>query len=343
MVEEVKMGLELQELHRRFWHREPADRLLVGESREGVFFLQPFLELGVKAGPLPRESVPEPAAFIEPYFRKTLRGDPLDGDLYWVLKPPRALPWMEAIVGCGVHVSASAKAMPDVAPKEIPDLTSLDLDSNGWLHLMTSFTQNLAAHFGGRYPVGQTLMRGPSDMLAALLGLSFYTELCDNPMALKVLARQCTKIWIEVLQTQFRHIPMFQGGHVAGPMGVWAPGPVAVYQEDAAGFISESMYREVFWECDLAIANAFPFSLLHLHSASLHILKAVLEIPSLTAVNVVVDPVGPTLTDLLPNLRRIQAAGKALHLHGNLSVEDVQFARSNLSVDGLCLSLVRDV
>lgn len=337
------MGLELHELHRRYWRREPADRLLIGESREGAFFLQPFLDLGVKAGPLLLEIVPEPEAFIEPYFRKMLRGNPLDGDLYWVLKPPRALPWMEAIIGCGVYVSDSSRSMTAMPPEVVPDLANLDLGANGWLRLMTAFTQKLAAHFGGRYPVGQTLMRGPSDMLAALLGLSFYTELYDNPAPLKVLARRCADIWIKVLQTQYRHIPAYQGGYVAGTMGMWAPGPVAVYQEDAAGFISESMYREVFWECDCAIANAFPYSLLHLHSASLRMLTPVLEIPSLTAVNVVVDPLGPTLAALLPDLRRVQAAGKALHLHGDLSAEDVQRVRSTLSADGLCLSLVRDI
>ncbi len=336
------MGLELKELHRRYWGREPADRLLIGESREGTFFLQPFLDLGIKAGPLSLADVPEPEAFIETYFRRMLRGAALDGDLYWVLKPPRALPWMEAIIGCGVHVSTTSLSMTATPPDVVPDLDRLDLATNGWLRLMTAFTRNLAQHFGDEYPAGHTLLRGPSDMLAALLGLSFYTELYDHPEAVKRLARQCTDIWIQVLRTQYRQIPSYQGGHVAGTMGVWAPGPVAVYQEDAAGFISESMYREVFWDCDRAIAEAFPYSLLHLHSASLRMLPAVLEIPSLTAVNVVVDPLGPTLVELLPDLQRIQAAGKALHLHGDLSAGDVQRVRTDLSPDGLCLSLVRD-
>ena len=336
------MGLELKELHRRYWGREPADRLLIGESREGTFFLQPFLDLGIKAGPLSLADVPEPEAFIETYFRRMLRGAALDGDLYWVLKPPRALPWMEAIIGCGVHVSTTSLSRTATPPDVVPDLDRLDLATNGWLRLMTAFTRNLAQHFGDEYPAGHTLLRGPSDMLAALLGLSFYTELYDHPEAVKRLARQCTDIWIQVLRTQYRQIPSYQGGQVAGIMGVWAPGPVAVYQEDAAGFISESMYREVFWDCDRAIAEAFPYSLLHLHSASLRMLPAVLEIPSLTAVNVVVDPLGPTLVELLPDLQRIQAAGKALHLHGDLSAGDVQRVRTDLSPDGLCLSLVRD-
>ncbi len=337
------MGPKLHELHRRFWQLGHADRLLIGESREGVFFLQPFLDLGVKTGPLPLEDMPEPEAFVETYYRKMLRGNPQDGDLYWVAKPPRAVPWMEAIVGCGVFVSGTSLAMTAVTPDVVPDLADLDLGANGWLSLMTAFTQNLAAHFGDRYPVGQTLMRGPSDMLAALLGLSFYTELYDNPARLKVLAHQCTDIWIRVLQAQYRQIPAYQGGYVSGMMGLWAPGPVSVFQEDAAGFISERMYREVFWECDHAITNAFPFSLLHLHSASLQILTPVLELPSLTAVNVVVDPLGPALPALLSDLRRIQSAGKALHLHGDLSAEGIRLVRSSLSADGLCLSLVRNI
>ncbi|MFI5358408.1 MAG: hypothetical protein ACHQ4G_13840, partial [Opitutales bacterium] len=73
-------------MHRRFWRLGRADRLLISESREGVFFLQPFLDLGVKSGPLGLADVPEPEAFIEPYYVRTLRDDPLDGDLYWVLK-----------------------------------------------------------------------------------------------------------------------------------------------------------------------------------------------------------------------------------------------------------------
>ena len=180
-------------------------------------------------------------------------------------------------------------------------------------------------------------------MLAALLGLDFYTGLSDDPAPLKELARGCTSIWIRVLHEQYRHIPRYRGGFVSGLMGLWAPEPVAVYQEDAAGFISERMYRDVFWECDQAIANAFPYSLLHLHSASLHILPPVLEIPGLTAVNVVVDPTGPPLAALLPRLRQVQEAGKGLHLHGDLSAGDLRLVLSTLSPDGLCISLVRGV
>ncbi len=335
------MSLDLHERHRRFWRREQAGQVLVGESREGSFFLKPFLDLGIRDGLLRLGDVPTPEAFVPSYFEPTLRGDARDGDLYWVPKPPRALPWMEAIAGCSVHVSANSLSMKAVAPEAVGDLAGLDLGANGWLGLMTAFTRNLAFHFGERFPIGQTLMRGPSDMLAALLGPDFYTGLLDDPASLRAMAGHCASIWIRVLEAQYRHIPPFHGGVVSGMMGLWAPGPIAVFQEDAAGYISERMYREVFQECDRDIAAAFPYSLLHLHSAALHILEAVLEIAPLTAVNVVIDPIGPPLPDLLPRLRRVQEAGKALHLHGDLSAGDVRSIVAALSPDGLCLSLVR--
>jgi hypothetical protein len=70
-------------------------------------------------------------------------------------------------------------------------------------------------------------------------------------------------------------------------------------------------------------------------------LPDVLEIPGLSAVNVVVDPGGPPLSDLLPRLRSVQESGKALHLHGDLSDADISLVRGTLSSDGLCLALVR--
>lgn len=333
---------DLLERHRRFWRCEPVSEPLYGESREGAFFLNAFTDLGVQDGMLALDRVPSPESFVPVYFDKTLDGNPLDGDCFWVLKPPRALPWMEAIIGCGIYVSSSSQAMSAVHPEELPDLAAVDLDSNPWVRLMSDLTDTLATHYGGRFPIGQTLMRGPSDMLSALLGQKFYTDLYEDPKPIIALARQCADIWIRTLKMQYQHIPPYQGGHVSGIATVWAPGEIAVFQEDAGGFISQEMYREFFWEGDTAIAEAFEYSLLHLHSAALQILEPVLEIRQLDAVNVVVDPLGPALPELLPKLQRIQEAGKALHLHGDLTAQELDLVQSALSPNGLCIWIVRE-
>jgi hypothetical protein len=333
--------MNLLDRHRRFWGGEPVKQPLMGVSREGSFFLQPFLTLGVSDGLLTPQTVPVPRSFI-PYYENTLAGDPLDGDLFWVAKPPRAIPWMEAIIGCDVQVSRSSTTITARSPIQSFNLEAIDLVANPWLNLMNEFTTELAGYFGQRCPVGQTLMRGPSDMLAALMGQDFYVELVDHPQKIKTLAQQCTQIWIRVLQEQYERFPRFHGGYVAGTSGLWAPDKIAVYQEDIAGFISTSMYQNIFFECDAAIAAAFEYSLIHLHSASLHILGAVLDIPGLNAVNIVVDPTGPNLDVIIPDLRRIQQAGKALHLHGDLSEHEIELVNENLSPDGLCIWIVRE-
>jgi hypothetical protein len=333
--------MDLVERHRRFWKCEPVDRPLVGTSREGVFFLKPFLELGLKDGPLKIQNTPSPNSFL-PYYEQSLAGEPLDGDLFWTAKPPRAIPWMEAIVGCEVNVVTQSNCMTAISPGNLPELNEIDVRTNPWAQLMSTFTETLCDHFRANVPVGQTLMRGPADMLAALLGQEFYTILLDDPDTLIQLAKQCTRIWIEALTAQYELIPRFRSGYVAGIMGLWAPGRVAVYQEDVAGQISSGMYRQFFFECDKEIAAAFDYSLIHLHSASLHMLPAVLEISNLSAVNVVMDFMGPKIESLLPALHSIQQAGKALHVQGFFTKDDIATIQDNLSPNGLCIWVIKE-
>ena len=93
-------------------------------------------------------------------------------------------PWMEAIVGCPVVFSGAAFfAEPyvddwqgwraPVKPLETP-----------WGQKLLELLQAVAEHARGTYPVGATLMRGPSDMLAAMRGPSrFPLDLFDCPDA----------------------------------------------------------------------------------------------------------------------------------------------------------------
>lgn len=333
--------MDLIERHRRFWKCEPVDKPLIGESREGKFFLQPFVDLGLKDGPLLIQDIPSPSAFL-PYYQQSLAGEPLDGDIFWTAKPPRAIPWMEAIIGCKVKATLQSNCMTASTPDHQTDLAVINVLNNPWARLMSEFTDILRNQFGRETPIGQTLMRGPSDMLAALLGQHFFTLLLDDPKTLHQLAKQCTRIWIDTLTAQFELTPRFHSGYVAGIMGLWTPGRVAVYQEDAVGQISTAMYKEFFLECDAEIANAFEYSLIHLHSSALQMLPAVLGIVNLSAVNVVVDTIGPTLETLLPVFHSIQEAGKALHVHGDFSQNDIATLQKELSPNGLCIWIVRE-
>ena len=336
--------MQVLEKHHRFWKRAAVGEPLLCLSREGYFHLQPFLDLGMQDGLVDLDSLPTPSAFL-PYYRRTAGTSPLDVDVFWVARPPRALPWMEAISGCPIYLSTSARAMtalPTIA--ESAELDELTLVPDGaWLEWLLAFTDVLADRFGSWVPIGQSLLRGPSDILIALLGgQRFCFELHDHRDRMKELARRCTDLWIRVLQAQYEHIPRYGDGYVSA-VGIWAPGPVALFQEDATGLLSPTTYRDVFMPCDATIAAAFEYSICHTHSTGLHILDSLLEIAELDAVNIVVESetTGPSLEALLPAMRSVQESGKALHLAGSFSSSDIERLSGALSPSGLCIKTIK--
>ena len=329
--------------HRAFWTRGPTARALRGRSRAGAFFLAPLLAAGLRGeGRIEPRDVPPPADFAR-QLRVSAQPGVLDGDLFAVIGAPRALPWMEAIAGCPVllsveagTVTAKAALAPD-APLAAPQPAA------AWQDLLERYTRALAvADVRAGLPMAHTLLRGPSDVLMAMLGAQrFCLELVDHPAEMMRLTEHCASLWIETLKSQYRALPPFAGGYFAGVLGLWAPGPGAVFQEDATSFISARAYRRFFMPSDEAIADAFDFSLIHLHSTGLHILEAVLEIAALDAINIVVDPSGPTLPELLPVFRKVQAR-KALHVHGTFSEAEVETLAGQLDPAGLCLWAVKE-
>jgi hypothetical protein len=337
--------MELLERHRRFWSRERVDKALVGVSRQGVFFLEPFIALEIKDGILTPESIPDPGKFIQIYYDKVIGDDPLDGDIFWVAKPPRALPWMEAIAGCQLMLSTSSGTISPLVPDDFQGFLDLDsiLVNNPWLDLYIDFTDKLSDYYRDQIPMGQSLLRGPSDMMTALLGYSrFCVDSIEQTRMMKELAFQCATLWIEVLKLQYEHLHLYKNGYLASPYGLWSPKPVAAFQEDAVGFLSPAIYKEIFYECDELISNSFDYSILHLHSAALQMLVNVLEISNLRGVNIVIDSKGPNIGSLIPVFQKIQNAKKALHVQGIFTDRDMMKLEEALSPNGLCLFAIME-
>ncbi len=135
-------------------------------------------------------------------------------------------------------------------------------------------------------------------------------------------------------------MPAFAGGWAA--FGIWAPGSVVRLQCDYSAMLSLTDYRRWDVPRQRRIAREFDHSVFHLHSGCLHVLDGLLEIPELDAVEVSLDPwpSGPHPVDTIPALARIQAAGKAVVVHGGpMSVEDFEQMRSSLSPIGLALDV----
>ena len=136
--------------------------------------------------------------------------------------------------------------------------------------------------------------------------------------------------------------PAFHGGYCGREVwGVWAPGPLMDYQEDAAGLVSAKTYRQFIAPLDRELARAFEYSLLHVHSGQLQMLPAMLEIPELTAIQIAIDPppYAPPAGTLMPHFKAAQEAGKALLVVGPMTRAELDRALAELDPAGLALRI----
>jgi hypothetical protein len=250
------------------------------------------------------------------------------------------VPWMEAILGCPIWVSQASRSL--WAEPWLDDweaiARALPLSSNPWYNKLLELTGALVQHAKGRYPVTQTLMRGPSDLAVAVRGHArFCLDMYDAPEAAYRLAQFCADVWIEVAKAQCALLPAFAGGYAAPRLEVWAPGRLIRLEEDATILFSPLLYKQVFQDADRRILSQFEYSVVHTHSDNHKLIPALLEVKELTAIQVLLDPTGPPVEKMLPILKTIQDAGKALLITHELGEAAVRQIVDALSPRGLAL------
>jgi hypothetical protein len=159
----------------------------------------------------------------------------------------------------------------------------------------------------------------------------------DHPLELRSFLEEATHTFIEILAAQIALTPSVQGGYV-NPFGVWAPGTVVRTQCDASVFLSPRHYAEWYLPYDVEICEAVDYSIIHLHSCSLHTVDALLEVerPHAIQITLETEPSGPPLEEIVPIFRKILGV-KPLILDGPLSEEQAKGLLDTLPPDGLCI------
>jgi len=316
--------------HAAFWRRDPAARPLVSRSRWWSVTTAQFA-WGLDRG----EGVLHPddldVAHFRPQYAALFDGrGPLDDDLFWPAMPPTAVPWLEGMLGCPVHLSVEGGSISAVSPawagvddpRDVVDaLRWKPLDANPWFRKLLEFVDAIAEEAGGRFAVALPLTRGPWDLVAALRGMErFYLDLYDDPEGAARLADACADLWIEVTTRLASAIPPWHAGYVSF-LGLWAPTFDPLPQDDASVSVSAELYRRVMVAADRRVAQAWESPIFHLHSAGLQVLDDVLGLlgdagdgHSRRALNVDLDPSGPPVDQLVPLLAGVQDRGVPLHL-----------------------------
>ena len=302
------------ESHRHFWNNSPGVVLRMGLGRGGTDPLRVRISDENIKGEFTPEMV-DVERIVNAIKRDYQNRPLLAGDIFQCISFAGVIPWMEAIAGCHIYSlgrgGASMVAKPtDIEPKDLPrHLRYLldNLDENAWFKKLGDGYQALAKALGAKFPLANTLMRGPGDMVGALLGHENFVGLmlkpADNKDFLDELLGLCVKIYIKTAKMQLERSKEFRGGYCNG-WGLWAPGSNVRHQDDEIALVSPKLYNEFFLPYDIQEANAFKYSTFGMHSGvmSLYNWRDFSKKSTLSTFEVCLDPMGPTVEALMETL-----------------------------------------
>ncbi len=331
-------------LHRAFWARERQSRPLAS-FRVGDFFFARHFQAALSLLEPDKPIVPEMlivSEFLADYERMFRQAEELGQDGFWTGEPFTGIPWMEAILGCPIRAGReSFTSRPWLSsPEEALEKVHFD-PQNPWLIKYLEFTAALVSQSRGRYPVGMPIMRGPTDILGALMGQQeMAIALMEaDPEVMRRLIERVTRAFLAVIEAQRRLIPLFYGGASLGFYHIWTPGTAIWFQDDLSSILSPTLYRRFFLDSARMILAGHDHTAVHLHANSFFILDELLTLDDLRAIQVNKDIGGPGVEEMLPLLARIMQT-RRLILWGDLTVEDLDLIRRNLPCRGLALHVV---
>jgi len=337
----------LTELHCAFWNHELKAPIVNADcSFTRNFRHIPALppQWADRDGLLLDPQMLSPDAFQPPPMPVDNPGNALLGKVAFnTLFPYPRVPWLVGIVGCGLAVSTRAETVWPVP--YLPDDWYRRADhglnpSQAWLDKLLEFLQHIVDNYYPEkcVPVQDMVVRGPGDLCINMMGPErFYYALYDHPAEIKSLLGQITEIYIHWATSQLERIPQIEGGYV-NQYGMWCPGTCIRFQEDYAINLSPRLLRQFILPCSRKVVEAFNYSVIHTHSGDSNLAEAMLDLDSLNAIEVSLDPNGPPLEELVPLWNRVLEK-KCLVICGPVTGAQLELLTSDLSPEGLWLDV----
>ena len=328
------------EKYRAFWNREDVERPLVGFTLRGFFPIEEYKATsGWQIDEVLTPDMVTPEEFMEDEERLLREGEVIDDDIIRGDSPLAAVvPWLSGMMGSELRI------MPgNVADRELnlswEELENIHLDHNNpWFKKYIEFAKALVERSQGRFPVSQGAFGGPSDLLALLQGSTqSILGLCEYPGKASNILSKLADIFVEITEEVWKHIPLFQGGYFDGMYQLWAPGPIARLQEDASGIYSPDLYKKFLQPLVRKISSHFSNSFIHLHSTSMFLLDAFLEIEEIKCFEINKDESGPPIRKMIPYFQMVQRANRSLLIRGYLTPHDIRLLTDSLEPRGLYL------
>ena len=330
---------ELLRKHAAFWKRQSHSGPLIGFAPNSRIF--PLQNLKFEhEGRLNAEDITEEVIKSDTQFVPPI--DPEDELLPGKI-PLEPFAFSEGYTGAEVYMSSKAfavwtKAYDDV-PQNIPQLE--EGLQPAWMDVLLKGTSANVKAAQGRHLISEALLRGPADCLEALIGAE---RLClwlyDRPQLVREMADWLAEKIITLTKAQLAAIGEFHGGMI-NRYRIWGPGRNIVTQADISNILSPDQFRDFFLPAYRKIAGAFDTATIHFHSSSVQHVDALLEIDELAAIEWGLDPVGPSLEDMVSVFKQILET-KCVIIMNIKTDQEVQMLLENLPGEGLCIIKRKD-
>jgi len=271
------------------------------------------------------------------------RSDLIIYPVFNTIIPWTMITWLPAIAGCEIIVSKSGQTIwpkPYMKSNWFQDV-NLGVKPNwSWLDKLIEFTGFLVKkYFPSQMISLEYFSRGPADLLLSTMdNETAYISFFDHPEKLKELLMKFADIHIKWSESQLKAIPSFEGGY-CNQWGIWAPGKVTRIQEDFAINLSEKLYREFIIHADEKVIKASEYQVFHTHSGNPQLALWASDIEDLKVVEMTLDPVSPSLEELIPVWKKILSR-KSMIITGSLIQDQVDMLVSKLDSSGLFLDIV---
>lgn len=305
MKTQAQLSESIQRFQESFW-----DRKSTGRPPVGIYDEETALPISFLRRPFTRPLVrPEDVSgeLVASEYEYSFSRRPVLGDDYMAYSAAwRGIPWLEAASGCPVRYSEGSLA-PGHFIDSAERLAQFSIPTpNPWLECMRRETQRLAASLAPDCWLSPSILRGPSDALAAIRGMSdFFLDLHDNVEVVQKAADHINQLLMSQLDIHYSVVKPKMGGY-GQFFGYWSPGKTAMLQEDALGMCSPSVYHDIFMPLNAAIVKHLgPCVFFHFHSTGFKHYTHVLKIPGIAGLEMSVESIGPTLRDMAPVFREI--------------------------------------
>nr|MBC7243868.1 hypothetical protein [Chloroflexota bacterium] len=193
----------------------------------------------------------------------------------------------------------------------------LQEEDNRWWQLTKDLTRLSCAFFAGKALTGITDLGGCTDVLASLRTTeALLLDMVGRPEQVQQAVIELAHIWVHCYNELYAMVEENDQGSIQW-LGVWAPGKMYNVQSDLSCMISPAMFNSfVVPELEIVLSN-LDFALYHLDGpGAIKHLDRLLEIPNLKGIQWTPGEGQPPVSEWIPMYRRIQKAGKLLHLHG---------------------------